>query len=62
MKKTKFKVGDLVMFANRCQTSPCGMRVDEVNTNMFNTLLKVDGKWWVPECFITYDAWVNRAR
>lgn len=54
------KVGDLVMFAGRAQTSGSGMLVTKVDTNMFNTLIEVDGKWWTPGCFMPYEEWRNR--
>lgn len=53
----QFKVGDYVMFAKRCQTTSGGMPVQAVNTNMFDTRLKVDGQWWSPECFVSLEAW-----
>lgn len=51
------KVGDLVMFAARCQETAGGMRVEEVDANMFDTRLKVNGRWWVPENFISLEEW-----
>ena len=57
MRLHNYKPGDLVMFANRCQSCEGGMRVQDVDTNMFNTLLKVEDKWWTPGCFITFDEW-----
>ena len=57
-----FKVGDLVMFRNRCQTTEGGMRVQAVDENMFDTRLKVDGQWWVPENFMPYEEWAKEYR
>jgi hypothetical protein len=55
-----FKVGDRVMFANRTQITSGGMPIEIVDTNMFDTLLKVDGKWWPTTCFIPLDEWKSR--
>lgn len=52
-----FKVGDLVMFKNRTQITSSGMEVEEVSTNMFDTLLKVNHQWWRPTNFISLDEW-----
>ena len=58
----RFQVGDLVMFSRRCQTSPAGMKVEEVDINMFDALLRVDGKWWHPECFMSLAEWQHQTR
>jgi hypothetical protein len=52
-----FKAGDRVMFSRRCQTTAGGMPVEDVDINMFDVLLKVDGKWWHPESFMTFEEW-----
>ena len=52
-----FKVGDLVMFKNRANFTSDGMKVEEVNSNVFDTLLKVDSKWWRPGSFIALEDW-----
>ena len=52
-----FKVGDQVAFKNRVQRYMGGMTVQAVDTNMFDTLIMVDGQWWVPECFIPFEEW-----
>ena len=55
--ETTFKVGDLVMFKNRTQITTGGMPVQEVNTNLFDTLLMVNSQWWRPSAFISLDEW-----
>lgn len=57
-----FQVGDLVMFRHRTQICESGMRVQEVDTNMFDTRLKVNDQWWVPENFMPFDEWVRTYR
>ncbi len=57
MPDAPWKEGDLVMFKSRCQTGVGGMRVEAVDTNMFDSRVKVDGKWWASGCFISFEAW-----
>lgn len=52
-----WKEGDLVMFKNRSQSGVGGMRVEAVDTNMFDSRVKVEGKWWSVGCFISFEAW-----
>lgn len=52
-----FPVGSRGMFATRCQTGSGGMRVDEVDANMFDVRLKVEGRWGSPVCFVTFSDW-----
>lgn len=59
---SNFNVGDLVMFKNRCQVSAGGMRVEEVDSNMFDTKLKVNGQWWSPTAFIRREDWLRAQR
>lgn len=51
-----YKAGDRVFFAKRTQISTHGMVIAEVNTNMFDTLIRLNEMqgWWVPECFVPY--------
>lgn len=62
MLSSPFKVGDLVMFRNRCQHTEAGMRVEEVDFTLFGVRLKVDHKWWVPENFMSHSEWVKQCR
>ena len=55
--ESPFKVNDLVMFKSRAQTTGGGMRVEEVDSNMFDIRIKVDGNWWTPGCFISFEEW-----
>ena len=55
--RSPFKEGDLVMFRNRCQLTAGGMRVQEVDINMFDVRLRVGDRWWVPENFISLEQW-----
>ena len=52
-----FQVGDRVMFARRCQTTTAGMPVEAVDITMFDVRLRVNGQWWVPECFMPFEQW-----
>lgn len=45
-----WKQGDQVMFKNRSQVTAGGMTVEEVDTNMFDSRVKVQGKWWAAGC------------
>ena len=55
---TTFKKGDRVLFANRTQISTYGMEIEAVDTNMFDTLIRLREMqgWWHPDCFIPYRA------
>jgi hypothetical protein len=55
-----FKVGDLVMFKNKAQNCTSGMEIEEVDSNMFDTLLKVKGLWWTPGCFQPFEEWQKK--
>lgn len=54
---TSFKQGDRVAFANRTQHTAAGMRIEEVSTDLFGTRVKVEGKWWSPGCFMSFEDW-----
>lgn len=55
-----FQVNDLVMFRMRCQTTSAGMRVEAVDSNMFDTRYKVNGQWWMAANLIPFDEWKAR--
>jgi hypothetical protein len=57
-----FKVGELVMFKNRCQFTSGGMPVQAVDANMFDVRIQVGGLWWTPECFIRHSEWLALSR
>lgn len=57
-----FNVGDLVMFKNRCQPSAGGMPVEAVDSNMFDTKIKVAGQWWSPTAFVSHEGWLQAQR
>lgn len=52
-----FRVNDEVMFRNRCQNTLGPMRVEAVDTNMFDTRYKVQGKWWAANSLMRYSEW-----
>lgn len=56
----EYNIGDLVMFRNRTQTCSTGMKIEAVDTNMFDTRLKVNGLWWVPTNFMPFDEWRDK--
>ncbi|MCU1492210.1 MAG: hypothetical protein JWM85_3615 [Acidimicrobiaceae bacterium] len=53
-----FAVGDLVMFRNRAQIG-IGLEVQDVDTNMFDSFVKVDWKWWPSTCFQPLSEWLK---
>ena len=55
-----FQVDDLVMFRMRCQTTSAGMRVEAVDSNMFDTRYKVNGQWWLAANLMPFDEWKAR--
>lgn len=55
-----FQVDDLVMFRMRCQTTSAGMRVEAVDSNMFDTRYKVNGQWWMAANLMPFDEWKAR--
>ena len=55
-----FQVNDLVMFRMRCQTTSAGMRVEAVDSNMFDTWYKVNGQWWMAANLMPFDEWKVR--
>lgn len=55
-----FQVNDLVMFSRRCQTTSAGMRVEAVDSNMFDTRYKVNGQWCMSANLIPFDEWKAR--
>lgn len=57
MHTSKYKQGDLVMFANRVQNCTTGMVVQSVDSNMFDSRLKVNDLWWTEDCFMPFTKW-----
>ena len=53
----KFKIGERVMFAKRCQNTSGGMKVEAIDETLFGMRFKVDDKWWVEANFITFAQW-----
>ncbi len=57
MADAPWKQGDQVMFKNRSQVTVGGMTVEEVDTNMFDSRVKVRGQWWAAGCFMSFADW-----
>jgi len=57
MSAPKYAVGDLVMYNGRAQTTSTGMPIQEVDSNMFNTMYKVDYKWWNEGNLMSFEDW-----
>lgn len=61
MHVSEMSIGQLVMFANRTQICSTGMKVLEIDHDLFGTRVKIDAgpshAWWVPKCFMPYEAW-----
>jgi hypothetical protein len=57
MNNPKYAVNDLVMYVGRTNPTDRGMRVEEVDANMFDIRYKVEGKWWMEGSLQTLKQW-----